>query len=133
MSAAAAEARLAELEARLGHPFADRALLREALTHSSSVGRGQRVRSSNERLEFLGDRVLGLAVADLLMARFPEEGEGALTKRHAGLVCRETLAEIALDLDLGRALVLGRSEEEAAGRANPAILADALEALIGAI
>jgi ribonuclease-3 len=133
VSAPASAAPPAELETRLGHHFADRTLLREALTHSSSVGRGQRARSSNERLEFLGDRVLGLAIADLLMASFPQESEGALTKRQAGLVCRETLAEVALELDLGGALVLGRSEEEAAGRANPAILADALEALIGAI
>jgi len=124
---------LAELEAASGIRFADPALLQEALTHSSALGQGRSGQRSNERLEFLGDRVLGLVVADLLMSRFARESEGALTRRHAGLVCRETLAEIALELDLGRFLVVGRSEGEAAGRANPALLADALEALIGAI
>jgi ribonuclease-3 len=122
-----------ELEAATGYQFADPALLHEALTHSSALGHGGRGQRSNERLEFLGDRVLGLAIADLLMSRFARESEGALTRRHAGLVCRETLAEIALELDLGRFLVVGRSEDEADGRANPALLADALEALIGAI
>jgi len=123
----------AELEQTIGYRFADPALLREALTHSSAIAHGRRGQRSNERLEFLGDRVLGLAVADLLMVRFPGESEGALTKRHAGLVCRETLAEIALELDLGRFLVLGRSEEEAGGRARPATLANGLEAVIGAV
>ena len=123
----------AELEQTIGYRFADPALLREALTHSSAIAHGRRGQRSNERLEFLGDRVLGLAIADLLMVRFPGESEGALTKRHAGLVCRETLAEIALELDLGRFLVLGRSEEEAGGRARPATLANGLEALIGAV
>jgi ribonuclease III len=123
----------AELEQTIGYRFADPALLRKALTHSSAAAHGRRSQCSNERLEFLGDRVLGLAIADLLMARFPRESEGALTKRHAGLVCRETLAEIALELDLGRFLVLGRSEEDASGRAKPATLANGLEALIGAV
>ena len=123
----------AELEQTIGYRFADPALLREALTHGSALTRGRRQQRSNERLEFLGDRVLALAVADLLMARFPRESEGALTKRHAGLVCRETLAEIALELDLGRFLLLGQSEAEAGGRARPATLANGLEALIGAV
>ena len=131
--ASPAGAPAAELEQTIGYRFADPALLREALTHSSAIAHGRRAQRSNERLEFLGDRVLGLAVADLLMGRFPRESEGALTKRHAGLVCRETLAEIALELDLGRFLVLGRSEEEAGGRARPATLANGLEALIGAV
>jgi ribonuclease-3 len=131
--ASPAAAPAAELEQTIGYRFADPALLREALTHSSAIAHGRRGQRSNERLEFLGDRVLGLAVADLLMVRFPGESEGALTKRHAGLVCRETLAEIALELDLGRFLVLGRSEEEAGGRARPATLANGLEALIGAV
>jgi ribonuclease-3 len=128
-----ADAAAAALEHRLGHRFDDPALLREALTHSSAGGSGRRTRRNNERLEFLGDRVLGLVVADLLMTRFPHEPEGALTKRHAALVRRETLAEIARELDLGRCLVLGRSEVDAGGAANPAILADALEAVIGAL
>jgi ribonuclease-3 len=118
------------LERRIGHRFAAPALLGEALTHSSAVGTARRARRSNERLEFLGDRVLNLVIADLLMARFPRESEGALSKRHAGLVRRETLAEIGRELELGQWLELGRSEIDGG---NPAILADALEALIGAL
>jgi ribonuclease-3 len=120
------------IEARLGHRFADRALLSEALTHSSATGRG-RARRSNERLEFLGDRVLGLVIADLLIARYPDEGEGDLSRRHAALVRREALAEVAGGLGAGQWLVLGRSEEDAGGRANPALLANVVEALIGAL
>jgi ribonuclease III len=128
-----AEAAPAELERRLGHSFSDPARLREALTHSSAGGTGRRLRRNNERLEFLGDRVLGLVIADLLMNRFPRESEGGLSKRHAALARRATLAEIARELELGRWLVLGRSETDAGGAANPAILADALEAVIGAL
>ena len=128
-----ADAAAAGLEHRLGHQFDDPALLHEALTHSSAGGTGRRIRRNNERLEFLGDRVLGLVIADLLMARFPRESEGALTKRHAALVRRETLADVARELELGRWLVFGRSEIDAGGAANPAILADALEAVIGAL
>jgi ribonuclease-3 len=120
------------IEARLGHGFADAALLTEALTHSSATGRG-RGRRSNERLEFLGDRVLGLVIADLLIALYPSEGEGDLSRRHAALVRRETLAEVAADLGAARWLVVGRSEEEAGGRGNPALLANVVEALIGAL
>jgi ribonuclease-3 len=128
-----AEAAAAALAQQLGHRFSDPALLAEALSHSSASAAPHRRSRNNERLEFLGDRVLGLVIADLLMTRFPQESEGALTKRHAALVRRETLAEIARELDLGRWLVLGRSEIDAGGVANPAILADALEALLGAL
>jgi ribonuclease-3 len=124
---------LAAVEHRIGHRFTRKELLREALTHSSATGPGRRVRRSNERLEFLGDRVLGLVVAELLFTLFPDEGEGALSQRHAGLVRRETLAEIGAALGIGEWLILARSEEEGGGRSNPAILADALEAVIGAI
>jgi ribonuclease III len=124
---------LAAVERRIGHRFAKKALLREALTHSSATRSGRRVRRSNERLEFLGDRVLDLVIAALLFARFPDEGEGALSQRQAGLVRREALAEIAAALGIGDWLVLARSEEEGGGRSNPAILADALEAVIGAL
>jgi ribonuclease-3 len=120
------------IEARLGHEFVDRTLLTEALTHSSATGR-DRGRRSNERLEFLGDRVLGLVIADLLIALYPSEGEGDLSRRHAALVRRETLAEVAADLGAARWLVVGRSEEEAGGRGNPALLANVVEALIGAL
>jgi ribonuclease III len=120
------------IEVRLGHEFADRGLLTEALTHSSATGRN-RGRRSNERLEFLGDRVLGLVIADLLIALYPVEGEGDLSRRHAALVRRETLAEVAIDLGAAQWLVVGRSEEEAGGRGNPALLANVVEALIGAL
>ncbi|HEX5080004.1 MAG TPA: ribonuclease III [Geminicoccaceae bacterium] len=120
------------IEATLGHRFAERALLTEALTHSSATGRGRSGRS-NERLEFLGDRVLGLVIADLLIGRYPREGEGDLSRRHAALVRRETLAEVGRDLGVAQWLVVGRSEEDAGGRANPALLANVVEALIGAL
>jgi ribonuclease III len=118
------------LERRIGHRFTDQALLREALTHSSAAGRGGR---SNERLEFLGDRVLGLAVADLLFNTYADEPEGALTPRLSGLVSEPALAEVARDLGLGGCLKVAKSEEEGGGRERPGILADAFEALIGAI
>jgi ribonuclease-3 len=120
------------IEARLSHQFAGRRFLTEALTHSSAVGRG-RGRRSNERLEFLGDRVLGLVIADLLIAAYPGEGEGDLSRRHAALVRRETLAEVGSTLGAAHWLVVGRSEEEARGRTNPALLANVVEALIGAL
>lgn len=123
----------AEIEERIGHGFADPARLEQALTHSSAAGRGRRARRSNERLEFLGDRVLGVVIAELLFRRFADEGEGALSQRHAGLVRRETLTEVAVELGVGDWLTLARSEEDGGGRSNPAILADALEALIGAL
>lgn len=123
----------ADVEAWLNHQFRDRSLLREALTHPSATRRGKNAARNNQRLEFLGDRVLGLVVAHLLIARFPNEEEGPLSRRHAGLVRRETLAEIAGDMGLGRNLTFARSEEAGKGRDNPSILADALEALIGAL
>ncbi len=86
-----------------------------------------------ERLEFLGDRVLGLVAADLLMARFPGEVEGDLARRHAVLVSRDSLAAIAIEMGLGAHLRLARGEEGSGGRRNPGVLADALEAVIGAL
>ncbi|NFV79401.1 ribonuclease III [Magnetospirillum aberrantis] len=127
-------ARLQELARRLGHRFADPGLLTQALTHPSVVhGRAPRRATPYERLEFLGDRVLGLVVADMLFHRFPGEAEGALARRHAALVCREALARVALIIGLPDHLVLSRGEEDAGGRANPGLLADACEAMIGAL
>ena len=128
----------------LGYQFQHRDLLVEALTHSSVVGRTQRRatqrrrpkkdrRRSNERLEFLGDRVLGLIVAHLLIEAFPDDAEGALTRRHDALVRRETLAEIAGDLGLGQLLSLAQGEIGGGGRTNPGILADCCEAVLGAL
>ena len=115
--------------AALGHQFSDPALLHEALTHPSASAQGR----SYERLEFLGDRVLGLAVADLLLARFPDESEGDLARRLAALVTREPLAAVARELGLSRHLILAKSEEDTGGRENPAILGDCCEAVIGAL
>lgn len=133
-SAALAEA----LKPALGHSFADHALLLSALTHPS-VGPAARRRSRHaaggayERLEFLGDRVLGLVVAHMLYEEFPAEDEGALAKRLAALVRRETVARVAEAIDLGPHLILSRGEAESGGRSNQALLADALEALLGAL
>lgn len=121
---------LREVEEALGHRFRDRRLLEEALTHASAAGPG---RPCNERLEFLGDRVLGLVVARMLVEAFPEDPEGALGKRLSHLVDRRTLARIARTLPVARALRLSRGEEASGGRRNPGILADGLEALIGAL
>jgi ribonuclease-3 len=121
------------LARRIGHDFADPELLCQALTHSSVAGTDKRQGISYERLEFLGDRVLGLIVADLLLARFPDEPEGALARRHAFLVSREALAEVARELGLGAFLRLSKGEAEGGGRHNPTMLADVCEALIGAL
>lgn len=119
------------LQQRIGHTFTSQRLLTEALTHSSFQGDGPR--HCNERLEFVGDRVLGLVIANLLYHRFPGEEVGALARRHAALVRREALVEVAEQIALADCLRLSRGEEEAGGRRNPGLLADACEALIAAI
>jgi ribonuclease-3 len=119
--------RPAALEKRLGHQFADPRLLEQALTHRS------RGADNNERLEFLGDGVLGCAVADELYARFPQLSEGKLTRLRASLVREEALAEVAKTLGLGAFLRLGEGELAAGPEPRPSILADALEALLGAV
>lgn len=132
---ASADGDLEALERSLGYGFADRALLQAALRHSSLAPgpHGKKRGEHFERLEFLGDRVVGLAVADLLLKRFPNESEGDLARRHAALVSRETLASLAERIALGAKLHLTRGEDETGGRSKPTVLADALEALIGAI
>lgn len=122
-----------DLARRLGHEFRRPELLRQALTHSSVAGAQKAEVASYERLEFLGDRVLGLIVADMLLDRFPEEPEGALARRHAFLVSREALADVARGLMLSEALHVSKGEAESGGRQNPATLADVCEAVIGAI
>ena len=117
----------------LGHRFADTELLAEALTHPSAPPRRGRARGGYERLEFLGDRVLGLVVAEMLYHSFPDEPEGALARRHAALVKRDACARVAAAIGLGAALVLSRGEDEGGGRTNPATLGDACEAVIGAM
>jgi ribonuclease-3 len=122
---------LAALGARLGVAVS-LPLLRQALTHRSySFEHGGL--PTNERLEFLGDSVLGLVVTDALYRRHPERPEGQLAKIRSGVVSAVALAEVAADLDLGAALLLGRGEEMTGGRAKASILADALEAVIGAV
>lgn len=119
--------RPAGLEKRLGHQFSDRRLLEQALTHRS------RSADNYERLEFLGDGVLGCAVADELYARFPQLPEGKLTRLRASLVREEMLAEIGRELGLGALLRLGEGEAAAGPEPRPSILADALEAVLGAV
>jgi ribonuclease-3 len=121
---------LTELEALIGHRFADRGLLERALTHVSVAKTRE---DSYQRLEFLGDRVLGLVVADMLCAAFPEASEGELSRRLAHLVRRETCADIAGEWDAGRFLRQGRSEAQAGGAARAAILSDVCESIVGAV
>ena len=118
------------LAQKLGHRFQNPTLLTKALTHPSAAGPRA---PSYERLEFLGDRVVGLIVADLLFQRFPLEAEGALARRHAALVRRETLAEVAEALALGEHVIFAKGERAAGTSDNPAILADAMESVIGAL
>jgi ribonuclease-3 len=119
------------LEEILGHRFSDIDLLRLALTHRSTAqGRGDH---GYERLEFLGDRVLGLVVSHMLYERYAEEPEGKLSVRQAALVRKETLAELAAGLGLGAFIILSAGEEESGTRESPSVLADITEALIGAL
>jgi len=122
-----------ELETRIGYAFADKAILDRALTHVSAASPKQGRGGSYQRLEFLGDHVLGLAVSDMLYRTFPKADEGELSRRLADLVRRDTCADVARAIDLGAALRLGNSESNSGGRRRTAILADACEALIGAV
>ncbi|HMK67411.1 MAG TPA: ribonuclease III [Stellaceae bacterium] len=117
----------------LGHRFTAPELLLEALTHPSMTGRHGQTRRSYERLEFLGDRVLGLIVAEMLWRRFPSEAEGELTRRHAGLVRREALVEVARGIGLAGFVRVSAGEGQAGARENGSVLADALEAVIAAL
>ncbi len=132
MSGNARTLAIAGLQSRLGHPFADPELLERALTHAS-VGDGTRRVKDNERLEFLGDRVLGLLIAQHLIEAFPDEQEGNLSKRLHVLVSRKTCASVARRIDLGPALRLPGGETKRGARDQDTILADACEALIAAL
>jgi ribonuclease III len=132
---ARAKASLPDLEARLAYRFQDAALAEHALTHLSATtsdSGGGRL-ESYQRLEFLGDRVLGLAVADMLYDAYPQASEGELSIRLAALVRREACAEVAALWDLGPHIRLGVGEAQAGGREKATILADACESLIGAV
>ena len=122
-----------KLQFRLGYRFADPDLLDRALTHSSAISPGKRIERSYQRLEFLGDRVLGLVVADMLYRRYPKSNEGELSRSLNSLVRKETCAEIARQLDLGKEMILGESEARSGGADKDAILGDVTEAIIGAI
>ena len=122
-----------ELETRIGYAFADKAILERALTHVSAASPKQGRGGSYQRLEFLGDHVLGLVVSDMLYRAFPKGDEGELSRRLADLVRRETCADVARVIDLGAELKLGNSESKTGGRRRTAILADVCEALIGAV
>ena len=123
-----------ELERKLGYRFRSGALLAEALRHSSYANEHRGAESvSNERLEFLGDSVLGFVTAEYLFARHPDSPEGELTRIRAALVCEESLHEVAQKLELGRYLKLGNGEEAGGGRTRPSILADATEAVFAAV
>jgi ribonuclease III len=120
------------LEERIGYRFADRTLLEKAMTHISALSGGSRT-NSYQRLEFLGDHVLGLVISDMLYRAFPKANEGELSRRLADLVRKETCADVARAMELGPALKLGNSESHAGGRLRSTILADACEALVGAV
>ncbi len=119
------------LQERLGYAFRDPTLLENALTHSSYAN--ERRGHSNERLEFLGDSVLGMVTAEKLYHTFPDLPEGRLSRLRAELVCEQALHAVALDLRLGDYLRLGKGEEHSGGRTRPSILADAVEAIIAAM
>lgn len=118
----------------LGYTFLDTTLLRQALTHPSFVNEARKSGLTDyQRLEFLGDAVLGCCLADLLSQRYPELAEGDLSRLRSSLVDQPRLAELAARLDIAPHILLGRGEEQDGGREKPSILADVLEALIGAI
>jgi len=124
---------LEEFQQRLGHVFADASLLRQALTHASYGHEKRQKLPDNQRLEFLGDAVLQLVVTAELYRRFPELTEGQLTILRARLVNRHHLQAVAQELGLGDHLILGRGEENSQGRQRGSILADAIEAVLGAV
>ncbi|MEX0752803.1 MAG: ribonuclease III [Xanthobacteraceae bacterium] len=125
--------RAGAVEDRIGYRFKDAELLDCALTHISALTGARNRAASYQRLEFLGDHVLGLVVSDMLYRAFPKANEGALSRRLADLVRQETCADIARQLELGAAIRLGPSEASGGGRTRTAILADVCESLIGAV
>jgi ribonuclease-3 len=132
---------LLELETKIFYEFKDASLLQLALSHKSHANEGRKrgqtrddfVLLHNERLEFLGDSVLGLIITDLLSERFPLANEGKLSKMRSSLVKEETLAKLSRSLDLGKYILLGKGEENSLGRQKDSILSSAYEALLGAI
>ena len=128
------QAQLADLQKKLGYHFTDISLLEAALTHSSYANENKKSGAvSNERLEFLGDSVLGMTVAALIYNIKPDLPEGRMTRLRAELVCEKSLAAIAVKLGLGQCMLLGRGEEKGGGRGRPSILADCVEAVLAAV
>lgn len=123
----------ADVEARLGHVFADKSLLDRALTHISAATSAEGRLGSYQRLEYLGDRVLGLSIAAMLIEAFPTSDEGDLSRRLAELVRSEACAEVAAAMDIAPFIRLGAGEASSGGRKKKAILADVCEAVIGAV
>lgn len=121
-----------DLEQRLGHRFKNQEWLERALIHASMRG-GRMVKHDNERLEFIGDRVLGLAIVEAVSQALPDAREGELARRYNGLVKGETCAIVARELGLGEFMILSESEESSGGRKKATILADAIEAVLGAV
>jgi ribonuclease-3 len=121
------------LEERIGYRFSDAVVLEIALTHISALKGARNRAGSYQRLEFLGDHVLGLVISDMLYRTFPKADEGELSRRLADLVRKETCTEIARNIDLGTAIRVGSTENNAGARSRPAILADVCEAVIGAV
>ena len=122
-----------DLETAIGYRFNNLSLLQNALAHSSYANeRWHNGLMSNERLEFLGDSVLGMLVADYLYRQFPDRPEGELTRMRADMVCERSLAAVANTLELGKHLLLGKGEEQGGGRSRESILADAVESVIAA-
>jgi len=123
-----------ELQEKIGYAFEDPTLLKSALTHSSYANENKKSGAfSNERLEFLGDSVLGVTVSSLIYKNKPDMPEGQMTRLRAELVCEKSLAKLAESFNLGEYLRLGRGEENGGGRTRPSILADAFEAVLAAI
>ncbi|MBQ3146914.1 MAG: ribonuclease III [Oscillospiraceae bacterium] len=124
---------LKDLEEAIGYRFRNITLLQQAMAHSSYANeRWHDSLMSNERLEFLGDSILGMLVADYLYRTFPNRPEGELTRMRADMVCERSLAVVAVQLDLGKHLLLGKGEEQGGGRYRESILADAVESVIAA-
>jgi ribonuclease III len=132
-SKAAAKAEAAAIEARIGHTFTDPSLLTTALTHVSALKTARRRGDSYQRLEFLGDHVLGLIVSDMLYRTFPKANEGELSKRLADLVRKETCADVAQSLGLLEGIKLGQVGASAGARLRTSVIGDICEAVIGAI
>ncbi|MBO0995472.1 ribonuclease III [Bacillus sp. SD088] len=126
--------KIKDFQERIGIQFQNERLLKQALTHSSYVNEHRKKNyEDNERLEFLGDAVLELTISQYLYKKFPTISEGELTKLRASIVCEPALVEFANELEFGDAVLLGKGEEMTGGRARPALLADAFEAVIGAL